>query len=90
MRTTRRDFLGFAPSAGPATGYRRWLAIDEAAAGVTWQAGGDTWTREIFSSAIGEAHIQSATLNGDRRRTGPVGQALPPANTVSPQHPQTW
>jgi alpha-L-fucosidase 2 len=42
----------FAPAAGPVTGYRRWLDIDDAVAGVTWQAGGDTWTREIFSSAV--------------------------------------
>ena len=42
----------FAPAPGEVSGYRRWLDINEAVAGVTWQSGGDTWTREIFSSAV--------------------------------------
>jgi alpha-L-fucosidase 2 len=47
----------FATAAGPVSGYRRWLDIDEAVAGVTWQAGGETWTREIFSSAVDQALV---------------------------------
>ncbi len=42
----------FAPSAGPVNGYRRWLDIDQAVAGVSWRTGEDSWTRELFSSAV--------------------------------------
>lgn len=38
--------------AGMVTGYRRWLDIDQAVAGVTWQIGDDVWTRELFCSAL--------------------------------------
>jgi alpha-L-fucosidase 2 len=47
----------FPPAAGPVTEYRRWLDINEAVAGVQWQAGGDTWTREIFSSGVDQALV---------------------------------
>jgi alpha-L-fucosidase 2 len=47
----------FAPAQSEVTGYRRWLDINEAIAGVTWQSGGDTWTREIFSSAVDQALV---------------------------------
>jgi alpha-L-fucosidase 2 len=49
--------LDFGPRAGEVTGYRRWLDIGEATAGVTYQAGGDTWTREIFSSAVDQSLV---------------------------------
>jgi alpha-L-fucosidase 2 len=44
--------LEFGPAAGPVMDYRRWLDINEAVTGVTWKAGDDTWTREVFSSAV--------------------------------------
>ena len=44
--------LEFPPPAGTVAGYRRWLDIDQAVAGVTWQVGNDVWTRELFSSAL--------------------------------------
>ena len=47
----------FPAPAGPVTGYRRWLDIEQAIAGVRWQVSGDTWTREIFSSAIDQALV---------------------------------
>jgi len=34
------------------TGYRRWLDIDKAIAGVEFNSGDNTFTREIFSSAV--------------------------------------
>ena len=42
---------------GPVTEYRRWLDINEAVTGVTWKAGGDTWTREVLSSAVDQALV---------------------------------
>jgi alpha-L-fucosidase 2 len=53
----------FSPAPGPITGYRRWLDLDEAVAGVTWQAGGETWTREIFSSATDQALVMRVTCS---------------------------
>lgn len=47
----------FGARSGPVTGYRRWLDIEQAIAGVTWQEGRDTWTREIFSSAVDRALV---------------------------------
>ena len=47
----------FPPAQGTVTGYRRWLDINEAVAGVTWQAGVDTWIREIFSSAVDQTLV---------------------------------
>ncbi|HWB86514.1 MAG TPA: glycoside hydrolase family 95 protein [Bryobacteraceae bacterium] len=44
--------LDFSPAAGPVTNYRRWLDIGNAVAGVTYRAGDDVWTREMFSSAV--------------------------------------
>jgi len=49
--------LEFMPAAEPVSNYRRWLDIDEAVAGVSYQAGGDTWTREIFSSAVDQSLV---------------------------------
>ena len=42
----------FGPATGAVTGYRRWLDIDDAIAGVSWRTGEDTWTRELLSSAV--------------------------------------
>jgi alpha-L-fucosidase 2 len=47
----------FAPMAAPVTNYRRWLDLNDATAGVTWQSGEDRWTREIFSSAVDRALV---------------------------------
>jgi alpha-L-fucosidase 2 len=47
----------FGAMSGPVTGYRRWLDIDLAVAGVTWQNGSETWTREILSSAVDQALV---------------------------------
>ena len=47
----------FPAPASPVTEYRRWLDIGEAVAGVSWQSGGDTWWREIFSSAVDQALV---------------------------------
>ena len=43
--------LEFGIDSTKATGYRRWLDIDKAIAGVEFKAGENTFTREIFSSA---------------------------------------
>jgi alpha-L-fucosidase 2 len=47
----------FSPQTEPVTGYRRWLDINDAVAGVSWQAGADMWTREIFSSAVDQSLV---------------------------------
>ena len=44
--------LEFASIAGQVTNYRRWLDINQALAGVTFEVGGKVWTRELISSAI--------------------------------------
>ena len=44
------------PAAEPRN-YRRWLDIGEAVAGVSFEAGGDMWTREMFSSAVDQALV---------------------------------
>lgn len=49
--------LEFAPQTGEVSGYRRWLDINEAVAGVTWQVGSDVWSREIFSSAVDQSLV---------------------------------
>lgn len=36
--------------AGPVSGYRRWLDLSDAVAGVRYQQGGITYTREVFAS----------------------------------------
>jgi alpha-L-fucosidase 2 len=48
---------------GPVTGYRRWLDIEEAVAGVSWQAGAQTWTREIFSSAVDQVLVMRVSCS---------------------------
>ena len=52
-----------APVASP-TGYRRWLDIDQAVAGVSYQDGDDVWTREIFSSAVDQAIVMRIACTG--------------------------
>jgi alpha-L-fucosidase 2 len=47
----------FAPSGGTPSDYRRWLDIDQAVAGVSYKVGGDTWTRELFSSAVDQVTV---------------------------------
>ena len=49
--------LEFAPATESVTGYRRWLDISEAVAGVTYQVGSEVWTREIFSSAVDQSVV---------------------------------
>ena len=49
--------LEFAPLPTPVSDYKRWLDIDEAVAGVSYKAGEDVWTREIFSSAVFQAIV---------------------------------
>ena len=44
--------LEFVAPAGEITNYRRWLDINQAVAGVTYEAGGKIWTRELISSAV--------------------------------------
>ncbi len=43
--------LEFPAPAGHVEGYRRWLDIGQAVAGVTYEMDGAVWTRELFSSA---------------------------------------
>ena len=45
------------PAADQPTNYRRWLDIDQAIAGVTYQTGPDVWTREILSSPVDQALV---------------------------------
>jgi alpha-L-fucosidase 2 len=54
--------LEFPAMSAPAE-YRRWLDLNDAVAGVTWQSGGDTWTREIFSSAVDQAIVMRVTCS---------------------------
>ena len=62
-----------ADNAAPAvTDYRRWLDIDRAVAGVEYKTGGDTFTRELFSSAPDGV----IALRVARRRKGRVGFTL--------------
>jgi Glycosyl hydrolase family 65, N-terminal domain len=42
---------------GQPANYQRWLDLDEAVAGVSFEIDGATWTREIFSSAVDQALI---------------------------------
>jgi alpha-L-fucosidase 2 len=51
------DFV-FRLPAGQTTGYRRWLDLDQALAGVEFQAGGTKYQREIFSSAPDKVLVQ--------------------------------
>ena len=61
--------LEFAPPGGTPTAYRRWLDIDEAVAGVSFKTGGDTWTRELFSSAVDQVVVMRVACT----RKGAVG-----------------
>ena len=58
----------FPPMTG-VSNYRRWLDIGNAVAGVSWQSGGDTWNREIFSSAVDQALVMRIACT----RKGAVG-----------------
>jgi alpha-L-fucosidase 2 len=57
---------------GEISGYRRWLDLDQAVAGVEFKAGEATFRREIFSSAPDKALVQRITGN----RRGGVSFAL--------------
>jgi alpha-L-fucosidase 2 len=56
------DFT-FRLPAGPTSGYRRWLDIDRALAGVEFQVGETKFQREIFSSAPDKVLVQRVTAN---------------------------
>jgi alpha-L-fucosidase 2 len=49
--------LEFPAAAEPPPGYRRWLDIGEAVAGVSYKIGEDLWTREIFSTPVDHALV---------------------------------
>jgi alpha-L-fucosidase 2 len=49
--------LEFAPPEGAPSAYRRWLDIDEAVAGVSFKAGDDVWTRELWASAVDQVIV---------------------------------
>ena len=53
-----------APNSTPVN-YRRWLDIDRAVAGVTFQVGDELWTREIFSSAVDQAIVMRIACSGN-------------------------
>jgi alpha-L-fucosidase 2 len=61
--------LEFALLSGTPTAYRRWLDIGEAVAGVSFKAGEDTWTRELFSSAVDQVIVMRIACS----RKGAVG-----------------
>ncbi|MEO7099390.1 MAG: glycoside hydrolase family 95 protein [Luteolibacter sp.] len=48
---------------GPTSGYRRWLDLDTALAGVEFQAGGTKFEREVFSSAPDKVLVQRVTAS---------------------------
>ncbi|SFA40809.1 alpha-L-fucosidase 2 [Pedobacter suwonensis] len=54
------------PEGKPVEGYRRWLNIDQAIAGISFSVNGIAYQREIFSSAADQAMVQrlSASKKG--------------------------
>jgi len=57
----------FAETGDKVTNYRRWLDIDKATAGVSFQSAGNTYSRELFSSAADQVmlqHLVSARQGG--------------------------
>ena len=56
--------LDFQLPSGNVTGYRRYLDLSQALAGVTFKSGQTTFTREIFSSAPDQAIVHRISADG--------------------------
>jgi alpha-L-fucosidase 2 len=56
--------LSFTLPPGEVSGYRRWLDLDTATAGVEFTAGGTTYRREVFSSAPDKMLVQRLSASG--------------------------
>lgn len=58
-------FLHYQSSTGPVTTYKRWLDIDQAIAGVTYNQSGSGYTRETFASAPDSVLVHHIKATGN-------------------------
>jgi len=68
---------------GPITDYQRWLDISKAVAGVEFKLNGETYTREVFSSAPAGVIVMKLTASGKGTLTFDVGLTRQASATTS-------